>query len=49
MNRRDAMSAEKKVSERGPKPTIFQWQTLLRLELVSLRVYRVSAVARISL
>jgi hypothetical protein len=40
MNRRDTMIAEKKASEKGPKPTPIQWQTLLRLELVSLRVYR---------
>jgi hypothetical protein len=44
MNRRDAMSTEKRVRERGLKPIIFQWQTFLWLGLVSLRVHRVSAV-----
>src|ERR1039458_5922164 len=49
MNRRGAMSAEKRARERGSKPTTFQWHTLLWLQLVSLRVYRVSAVQRDSL
>jgi hypothetical protein len=36
MNRREAMSAERRAKERGPKPTPYQWQILRWLELVSL-------------
>jgi hypothetical protein len=44
LNRRDAMSAEKRAGDKPLKPITFQWRIFRRLRLVRLCGHRVSAV-----